>query len=445
MARTLPSPALIQLAIANRSLTRALQFYQLLRIGSVVGASILLAKSGLSLADIGAYEALLYLGSTAAFFWANGLLQGIPPVYARLAEPEQKAFIFNKFLVFGGIALLICGTLWLGRQWAVPALTGLPEAPHLGWFCAYLFFNLATLPVEYVYLLREKPGSLLIWGVVSFGLYMLVLFLPVYFGYGLEGGLMGLAGLGALRFLWATALALRSGTPAFRPDLIGYYLRFSAPLVLNLLVGNLVLLFDNWLVGWYFRNEAVFAVFRYGSREFPLATALATALGTAMITRIATQPEAGLHELKTQSRRLFHLLFPLTILLLFLSKPLFPLVFNPAFAASAPLFNIYLLLTASRVLLPNTIVLAKGKPRAILLVGLLELVVKVTLGFLFIHWWGLPGVAWSAVAAFFVEKAGLIWYLEKRLDVRTGDWLDWRWFSGYVAALFLAWALAAFF
>ena len=48
--------------IANHlvlTLTRALQFYQLLRLGSVIGASILLAKSGLSLADIGVYEALL--------------------------------------------------------------------------------------------------------------------------------------------------------------------------------------------------------------------------------------------------------------------------------------------------------------------------------------------------------------------------------------------------
>lgn len=420
-------------------LTRALQLYQLLRLGSVIGTSILLAKSGLGLADIGAYEALLYIGSTAAFFWANGLLQGIPPVYARLTEPEQKVFIFNKFLVFTGISLFVFLALWLGRQWVVPALTGLPEVPHFGWFCLYLFFNLATLPVEYLYLLREKPWALAGWGGVSFGLYMLVLFLPVYLGYGLQGGLVGLAVLGALRFLWAVLLVARYGVPVFRPDLIGYYLRFSMPLVLNLMVGNLVLLFDNWLVGWYFRDEALFAVFRYGSREFPLATALATALGTAMVARIATQPESGLGELKTKTRRLFHLLFPLTILLLFLSKPLFPWVFNPAFAASAPLFNIYLLLTASRVLLPNAIILARGQPQAILLVGLLELTVKISLGFWFISWWGLPGVAWSAVAAFFVEKIALVWYLEKRMDVRTGDWLDWRWYTGYVLALFLAW------
>jgi hypothetical protein len=58
-------------------LTRALQFYQLLRLGSVIGASILLAKSGLSLADIGAYEALLYIGSAAAFFLGQRLVAGV--------------------------------------------------------------------------------------------------------------------------------------------------------------------------------------------------------------------------------------------------------------------------------------------------------------------------------------------------------------------------------
>ncbi len=336
---------------------------------------------------------------------------------------------------------MIVSLLWLGRSEIVPALTGLGEAPHFGWFCIYLFCNLATLPVEYLYLLREKPWSLAGWGVLSFGLYALVLFVPAYAGLGLEGGLKGLAGLGVARLLWAAVLMFRYGAPVVRFDLMGTYLRFSIPLVLNLLVGNFILLFDNWLVGWYFRDEAVFAVFRYGSREFPLATALATALGTAMVARLATTPGTALGELKMKTRRMFHLVFPLTILLLFISKPLFPLVFNPDFAHSAALFNIYLLLTASRVLLPNAIVLARGKPRAIFFVGAGELVVKVALGFLFIQWWGLPGVAWSAVAAFWVEKIGLVWYLEKRLGVRTEEWLDVRWYGIYSGLLLLTWLL----
>ncbi|MCY7327426.1 MAG: hypothetical protein LH618_02625, partial [Saprospiraceae bacterium] len=65
--------------------------------------------------------------------------------------------------------------------------------------------------------------------------------------------------------------------------------------------------------------------------------------------------------MKRKSLWLMHLLFPVTVVLLFVSKPLFPLLFNPDFAASAALFNIYLLLTASRVLLPNAIMLALGQ------------------------------------------------------------------------------------
>jgi O-antigen/teichoic acid export membrane protein len=424
-------------------MTHSMQFYQLLRLGSVILTSILLAKSGMGLAEIGQYEALLYIGSVAAFFWANGLLQGIPPVYARLGAAERPVFFFNTFLLFFGIALALSLALWLAQVWVVPALTGLEQAPNLAWFCLYLFFNLATLPVEHFYLLREKPLALAGWGSVSFGLYIVALVLPVHFGYGLEGGLIGLAILGALRFLWAVGLVLRHCVWQWRPDLLRYYLVFSMPLVLNMLVGSLVLLFDGWLVGWHFKDETVFAVFRYGSREFPIATALATALGTAMVAHIALQEKAGLAALKMKTKRLFHLVFPMTIVLLFLSEWLFPLVFNPAFAAAAPLFNIYLLLTASRVLLPNAIVLAKGRPRAILTVGLLELALKIVLGFVFVREWGLAGVAWSVVLVFWVEKIGLIWYLEKRLDVRTSDWLDWRWYTGYVGLLFLAWAIAA--
>lgn len=421
--------------------TRALQAYQVMRLGSVVLTSILLAKSGMSMSEIGTWEALLYLGSVAAFFWANGLLQGIPTVYARLDPNARSALIFNVFILFTAIALVVVSVLWAGRLWAVPALAGLERVPFLGWFGLYLFFNLATLPVEYVYMLREKPVALLGWGSVSFGLYVVALVAPVLSGFGLKGGIICLAGLGLLRFVWAIVLAVRYGSSTWRPDLLRQYLQFSMPLVFNLLVGSLVLLFDNWLVGWYFQDEAIFAVFRYGSREFPVATALATALGTAMVLQIATSETSGLAELRHKTRRLFHLLFPMTILLLCFSEKLFPVVFNPEFAAAAPLFNIYLLLTASRVLLPNTVVLAKGHSQAILAVGLIELALKVVLGFLFIHWWGLVGVAWSAVAAFFWEKIALIWYLEKRLNVRTGDWLDVRLYTVYVAALFLAWAL----
>lgn len=426
----------------NLSTARALQYFQVMRMGSVILTSILLAKSGLSTAEIGTYETLLYVGTTLTFFWVNGLLMGMPPVYSNLNEGDRKAFVFNGFIVFFAIAAGLFCLLFFGEKWTTPLLTGHDTVPHFRLFCLYLLFNLPTFPVEYLYLLKEKPQHIVGWGAATFGLHVVALFLPVQMGWGLRGGFTALVTLSALKLHWTVALVAQYGKAQWRGDLIRQYLTFSAPLMLNVLVGNFVVLFDAWLVGWYFHDEALFAIFRYGSREFPLATALTTALGTAMIPRLTADLPAGLAELKTKTRRLMHLLFPLTILLLFISKPLFPLVFNADFAASAPLFNIYLLITASRIILSNAIVLAKGAPNAILRVGIAELVVKIALGFLFIHGWGLAGLAWSAVLSFWVEKLGLIWFLEKKYDMRTSEWLDIRWYTAYLLALAAAFMIS---
>lgn len=412
-----------------------------MRFGSMLLTSVLLAKSGLSIADIGSYELLLYLGSIVAFFWVNGLLQGMSPMFTRLEGNERKAFIFNVFLIFCGISAALFVLLFLGEHWISPLLAGQGSVPGYRWFCIYLLFNLPTFPVESIYLLQERPRQIIAWGAASFGLYVVALSVPILLGYGLCGGLAALAVWSMLRWLWTAQLALRYGLPGLRTDLWKRYFQFSWPLMLNVLVGNFILLFDNWLVGWYYRDEAVFAIFRYGSRELPLATALATALGTAIVPRLAGAPTAGLAELKSKTRRLMHWLFPVTIVLVFVSRPLFPWVFNPSFTTSASLFNIYLLITASRVLLPNAIVLAQGQPGIILRVGIAELAVKIGLGFLLITWFGLPGLAWSAVLAFWVEKIGLIWFLEKKTGIRTAQWLDIRWYAGYVLALAAAWTI----
>lgn len=421
----------------------ALQLFQVMRLGAIVLTSILLAKSGLTTAEIGTYEMLVYVGTVMTLFWVIGLLQGIAPVYARLGDADRKALLFNQFLVFCGISLSVCGLLFFGQKFVLPLLTGLRELPHYGLFCLFLLFNLPTFSVEYLYLLQEKPRHIVAWGAVAFGLQVTAVWVPLRMGYGLQGGLTALATLGLLKFGWTLLLTLRYGTPKFRPDIMRQYLQFSGPLILSVLVGNVIVLFDNWLVSWYYADEAVFAIFRYGSREFPLATALATALGTAMIPKLTADLGAGMAELKLRSRRMMHLLFPLTAVLLFAAGPLFPLVFNPDFAASAGLFSIYLLITASRVLVPGTLILAKGQPSVILRIGLLELAVKVLLGFLFIRWWGLVGVAWSAVLAYWLEKLMQVWYLEKKQNQRTSEWLDLRWYVGYVLLLLGAFVAAS--
>lgn len=412
-----------------------------MRLGSAVLSGILLAKSGLSTAAIGAWEMLLYLGTTLTFFWVNGLLQGIAPVFSKLETEARKTFIFNHFLLFCAIASSLFLLMVLGETWLAPGLTGMAEVPHFKLFALYLLLHLPSFPVEYFYLLQNRPRGIVAWGIVSFGLHVLALFLPIQMGYGLEGSLLALIFLAGVKFLWAAGLALRFGKIGFEPKILGAYLVFCAPLMLSNVASNLMLLFDNWLVGWHFGDPAVFAVYRYGAREFPLAIALVSALGTSIIPLLSRSLPEGMDALKAKSRRLMHGLFPMTIVLLCLSKPLFPWVFNPDFAASAALFNIYLLTLASRVLLPGTILLAKGDARNLFWASTAELVWKVLLGLIFIHFWGLAGLAWSAVLSYWVEKGWQIWMLERKYGVRTREWLDVRWYAGYVVALGMAyWA-----
>jgi len=425
--------------------TLALQFYQLTRVGSAVLSGILLAKSGLHTSLIGAWEMLLFLGTTFTFFWVNGLLQGMSQRYAVLDEGDRRVFIFNTFLVFSGLSLLLYLFLSLGETWLTPVLTGMEGLPYFQVFCLYMLLNLPSYPVEYIYLLREKPWAIVFWGIIGSLGHLAGLFLPIWMGFGLESGVWGLVAFSALKFVWTAVLVFRMGTARFDGAMIGRYLLFCMPLMFSNIIGNLILLFDNWLVGWHFKDAEIFAVYRYGAREFPLATALVTALGVSLAPILATDLSKGLAMSKDKSRRLMHLLFPLTMALMLSSSWFFPLVFNADFKESAALFNIYLLTLASRILLPASIVLAKGDSRSIFWVHVLELFLKIGTGFLFIEWWGLPGLAWSVVCSYWVEKIGLIWMLERKYQVRTAAWLDLRWYAVYVGLLLLVYGLNATF
>lgn len=425
--------------------TRALQLFQVMRQGAVLLSSVLLAKSGLTTSDIGVYELLLYLGTILTFFWVNGLLQAMPATYSRLSAEDQRDFFFNNFLVFAAIAVGLFFLMVGGQQILVPILTGMATLPYYTLFCLFLLLNLPSFPVEYIYLLQKKPRHILAWGLGSFGLQVLAIGLPLFLGFGLERSLQAMVLLGALKFAYTFWVVSQFSRLCIRIDLIRSYLVFAGPLMLNVLVGNVVVMFDHWLAGWWYQDEAVFAIFRYGAREFPLVQALVSALGVALIPGIASNVTSGLEDMKAMTRKLGNVLFPISIVLLFISKLLFPLIFNPDFAQSAGLFNIYMLMTASRLWLPNSILLAMGRTGIILWVGLLELACKVVLGFVLLYFFGLPGLAWSAVLTFWVEKAGLAWYLKSKQGIALHQWMDIRWFTGWslllLAAYFVSFAL----
>ena len=104
--------------------TKALQLFQLMRQGAVILTSIVLAKSGLSIGEIGVWEMLLYIGTVLSFFWVHGLLQAMSPVYGRLEGSERNVFVFNVFVVFCALSLGLFLLLAPGERWVAPLFTG---------------------------------------------------------------------------------------------------------------------------------------------------------------------------------------------------------------------------------------------------------------------------------------------------------------------------------
>lgn len=418
---------------------KALQAYHLMRQGSTILVAILLTKTGLATQVIGTYEMLLYLGTLVSAFWVQGLIQGFLSEYPKLDEVEQRQMVTNAygtFLLLGGLISLI---MILGKSCLLPWLSGQSDLDYYSLFFIYLGLNLPPFLLENFFLLWNKPQHNFIYGLISFLPMVVVVVLPPWLGVDFIYSFYGLIALAAWRHLYLLYFIIRKGNWQLRTDLLRRWIWISLPLVLYALLAGLNVSFDSWLVGQYYQgDETQFAIFRYGARELPFVIALSAALGTALVPKIAEHPYRALPEIKSKSRKLFHLLFPASIVLMLTSKWLFPLVFNTDFRESVLIFNIFLLVIISRLIFSRTILVGLQDNRVILLISLIELVANVLLSWWLIRELGLAGVAWGTLLAISLEKVMITCYVYYRYRIAWQSYTDLRWLGGYSLLLLLA-------
>jgi O-antigen/teichoic acid export membrane protein len=184
---------------------------------------------------------------------------------------------------------------------------------------------------------------------------------------------------------------------------------------------------DGFIITSYF-DDATFAVFRYGAREFPLVLLLANSFSSSMLPGFADPSglKLNLEKIKVNSRKLGSWLFPLSGILMLATHQVFPLVFNASFSESATIFNIYLLLIVSRLLFPQTILIGLQKTRPILWASALEIALNVALSLWFVQFWGIAGVAFGTVCAYLFEKLLLIALVRKVCGFRIAEYLNLR-------------------
>jgi O-antigen/teichoic acid export membrane protein len=415
----------------------SLQFFNALRQASLLLGSVLIARSGLNLAEIGTFETLQFLNFLFTFVWYTGLFSA----YLRKAGEETSFltlhsvlpfFIVFFFSLLVGILIFMTGPFWR-------SFFDLDLSSSI--FFYFLVYMVTQIPVFFL------PVLLMVWEQknlsVAFSLlYFLayaVFFLVYYLvGEGIELLLMGMAGVNTLFFLLSLLLVgiIKNTNWLLQTGFLTKWLFSSLPLMLYSFLGSLAFFFDNWWINHWFQDKEVYALFRYGARELPFVQTFVITLGSGMVFQLAKDPKMALGMLRKKTSAVLRWLGPLCLLLTLMSPFLFQWLYGSPFKESAFVFNMYLLLLFSRLFYSQSLVLAWGDHRILVLFTFFELIINVGLSILWIQSWGVMGVVMATVIAFFFEKIALAVYVAQKHKVNPKAYLPiWHYLGTFALVI----------
>lgn len=435
----------IQYFLRNIDTIRGLQIFQLLRFSFLILIRILLAKTDLTVAEIGIYDALLMIGGTFTFFWISGLLDGLLAAFPKIDDTKKPVFLFNVYLLFQFFALIISALLFFNQAFLTQLFTNYENGtlPYFGLMCAFWLINIPTYLVEYIYVLKKKPNGIIGFGLYAFGGQMFAIILPLWLGFSFEYSFIALVILAITKYVWLLNSLRLNGKIALNFFIIRPYLLLAFPLILYFFIGSIMNYVDKVLVAKFFGVDGL-AIYESGAKELPLVTALVGAIASALIAEITINLEQGLEQLKIRTKKIMPLLFGISAISMFLSPTIFPIVFNPEFEGAALIFNIYLLILASRILSPQTVLIGLNETKIILYVSIIEIFFNLIFSLLFLKYYGMAGIAFASVIAFMIERIILIIYNRKKYNIRLSQYCDVRWYAFYLVLLIGSFVVSSF-
>jgi O-antigen/teichoic acid export membrane protein len=271
---------------------------------------------------------------------------------------------------------------------------------------------------------------------------MIFVLAPVVSGYDEKSAIYGLFAITAIRWVWLIVLLKRYTLLKISYDFIREHLRVGMPLILTFLISGSAQYIDGIIISARYTDPGVFAMYRYGAKEFPLVLLLANGLSNALLPLFSTREgmRGALVTLRSRSDRLIKILFPISIVTMLVARWVYPRLFTPEFTRSADVFMIYLLLIIPRLVFPQTIMIGRRKNRVILIAAAVEIAVNIPLSLLLIKPYGVVGVALATFIVYSLEKIFLIYYVWKKMKIRPAEYIpvaSWLIWSALLMLLFV--------
>ncbi|MBK6365141.1 MAG: polysaccharide biosynthesis C-terminal domain-containing protein [Saprospiraceae bacterium] len=409
------------------------QFSQAARYVQNILLSIALVKSTISLGQIGQFEILVFMAAVLSQFWISGIKDIVVTSWNQGYKDDRSEMLhhgFRSLFLFGlffSVFLVLFYPVFI-QTGSSDIVTGL-----IPYVCIYFFLNAFSSFPETVLLLREKTNKLFYYTILTSLLFILFLFLFFIKFTNIQFVFEILIGISLIK----TIYLLRLISPWHSVSLIKTlsFIKVGIPFFLIAFIGYGMDFIDGFLVVHYFDTEK-FPVFKYGARELPFSSLLMNALSVALIPKMVDIEQLGL--LKSKADRHMHFLFPLTILLIWISPTVFVWVYNKTFEESALIFNVYLLILGSRILLPHSILMAYGKQNKILWSGVGELLVNIVFSLWWYNYWGIYGLVFATVFAYYIQKVLMLYWLKKECNITIGQLITVRWWILYQVLAFIS-------
>ncbi len=426
-----------------------LQAVQLLRFITFLIISIVFTKSHLSRTQIGNWELFLFISSLLSFFWVSGIIQSLLTLYSRNrtfredgeTEGRKSPELFNAFLLITFFSVLVFA-IGIPVKIILSSSQMEPGIPYANLLLLYILVSNPVTLIEYIYLLNKRPHRIIQYGIYTYSAQLLFVLAPVVAGFDEKSAISGLFAITAIRWVWLIILLHRYTLPKISFDFIREHLTIGMPLILTFLISGSAQYIDGIIISARYADPGVFAMYRYGAKEFPLVLLLANGLSNALLPLFSTRDgmRGALVTLRHRSTRLINYLFPISIATMLVARWVYPRLFTPEFTRSADVFMIYLLLIIPRLVFPQTIVIGRRKTRIILIVAAAEIAVNIPLSLLLIRPYGVVGVALATFIVYSLEKVYLIWYVWKKMKIRPAEYIpvaSWLIWSALLVLLFV--------
>ncbi len=423
------------------------QVFQVFKYGSSILVSIALAKSYLTLSDLGVFESFIFYSSSISFFWIIGITQGLLTSYPDAIKNinNKKTLFYNTYLLILIFSFISVLAIWILYQINPSKISASISPEDFLLFFIYNLINPSTFLIEFILLLEKQYNTLIKYGIISLVLPFLIIGIPAFLGFTVSWCFLGLILWATIKNIYLISLMVKYSLFKLIKSEMQQLLKLSSPLIFTALLVGSATYIDSLIISLNYDSNT-FAIFRYGAREFPLFLLIANAFGSSMIPLLAKKEnlEKNLAEIKSNSKRMMHYSFPIAIVLLASSQFIFPLVFNKNFNQSYKVFDIYLLLIISRFIFPQTILMGLKKNMLILQIAFLELVVNVIASLTLIQYFGYLGVAYGTLVAYFFEKIILAILLRQKIQIPSVKYIAFKDMFTYSAILLSIYVLKVY-